>query len=101
MAETRSRRRRWPWIVAAAAVLVLVPVGILAVPILTHQNQGGSNQEEATEQWPLTATARGDDGRTRELMVVASEPGATVDTAALTVGERLVVSGTGYDGSRG
>lgn len=101
MAEIRSRRRRWPWIVAGAAVLVLVPVGILAVPILTHQNQGESHQEQATEQWPLTVTATGDDGRTRELMVVASEPGATVDTSALTVGERLVVSGTGYDGSRG
>ena len=83
------------------AVLVLVPVGILAVPILTHQNQGQSTQEDAGVQWPLSVTAVGDDGRTRELAVAASDPAVTVDTSALTVGEKLVVSGTGYDGSRG
>ncbi len=101
MPETRSRRRRWPWIVAGAVVLLLVPVAIIAVPILTHQSQGESNQGETAEQWPLRVTAEGDDGRARELMVVSPEPGQDIDTSKLTVGERLVVSGTGYDGSRG
>lgn len=100
MPETR-RRRRWPWIVAAAVVVILVPVGIIAVPILTHQNQGLSNQDDAATDFPTTVTATGDDGRTRELTVISPEPGGAVDTSALTVGERLVVSGTGYDGSRG
>lgn len=100
MPETR-RRRRWPWILTAALVVVLVPVGIVAVPILTHQNQGLSNQGDTTTEFPTTVTATGDDGRTRELTVISPDPGGAVDTAALTVGERLVVSGTGYDGSRG
>ena len=76
-------------------------VAVVAVPILTHQNQGSSNQQAPVEQWPLEATATGDDGRTREIMILPAEPGGVVDTSALEVGERLVVSGTGYDGSRG
>jgi len=100
MPETR-RRRRWPWIVAAIIVVLLIPVGIIAVPILTHQSQGLSNQGEPTIPFPTTVSAKGDDGRTRELMVVAPEAGTEVDTSALAPGERLVVSGSGYDGSRG
>lgn len=85
----------------AALVVVLVPVAILVVPILTHQNQGSANQERPVGEFPLEVSATGDDGRTRELMVLPSEPGGTVDTSALVVGERLIVSGTGYDSSRG
>lgn len=97
----RTHRRRWPWIVGAAVLAVLVLVAIVVVPILTHQNQGSSNQQTPVEEWPLEATATGDDGRTREIMILPAEPGGTVDTSALEVGQRLVVSGTGYDGSRG
>lgn len=97
----RTHRRRWPWIVGAAVLAVLVLVAIVVVPILTHQNQGSSNQQTPVEEWPLEATATGDDGRTREIMILPAEPGGSVDTSALEVGQRLVVSGTGYDGSRG
>jgi len=71
------------------------------VPIITHQNQGVANQDAAVAEWPLEATATGDDGRTRELMIQPAEPGGSVDTSALRVGERLIVSGTGYDATRG
>lgn len=102
MPETsRKRRIRWWWIVLAVAVVILVPVAIIVVPILTHQNQGLSVQEQSGVEWPLEATAKGDDGRTRGIMVVSSTPGGEVDTAALAAGDRLIVSGTGYDGSRG
>ena len=97
----KPRRVRWWWIVLAALVVVLVPVAIIAVPILTHQNQGLSGQEEAVETWPLTVTAEGDDGRERSFTVMSPEPGGSVDTSALEVGQKLVVSGTGYDPSRG
>ena len=100
MSETR-RRRRWPWIVGAILAVILVPVAILVVPILAHQNQGVSHQNFAEGQWPTSVTAIGDDGRTRELTVASAEPGVTVDTSALATGDRLVVTGTGYDGSQG
>lgn len=101
MSSPRTRRRRWPWIVLAVVVVLLVPVAILAVPILTHQNQGSANQETPVEEFPLEVSATGDDGRTRDLMVLSPDAGGEVDTSALEVGERLVVSGSGYDSSRG
>ena len=100
MSSTGSRRRRWPWIVAAALVVVLVLLAIIGLPILVHQNQGAANQEKPTVQWPVEAQASGDDGRDRSF-VVSGEDGATLDTSSLTVGERLVVTGAGYDGTRG
>lgn len=83
------------------AVLLLVPVAFLGLPILLHQDGGLSHQEQPVEQWPTHVTAHGDDGRDRELSVISPEPGGTVDTSALEVGDRIVVSGTGYDASRG
>ncbi|MDO7882977.1 hypothetical protein [Antiquaquibacter soli] len=101
MSSPRVRRRRWPWIVLAAVVVLLVPVAILAVPILTHQNQGSANQEAPVDEFPLEVSATGDDGRTRDMMVLSPEAGGTIDTSALEVGQRLIVSGSGYDSSRG
>ena len=97
----KSRRVRWWWIAIAALVVVLVPVALIVVPILTHQNQGLSGQQDAAETWPLTVTATGDDGRERSFTVMSPQPGGVVDTSSLTVGQKIVVSGTGYDGTRG
>lgn len=96
-----TRRRRWPWIVGALVLVLLIPVAIIVVPILTHQSQGLSHQDEARGEWPTTVTARGDDGRSREFTVVATDPSAQLDTSALTPGEKVIVNGTGFDGSRG
>lgn len=98
---TTGRRRRWPWVVAGAAVLALIPIGVLGVPILLHQDGGLSHQDEPTQDWPLSVTAVGDDGRTRELTVLSPEPGAELDTSALREGDRLVVSGSGFDATQG
>ncbi|EPR77419.1 hypothetical protein ADILRU_0118 [Leifsonia rubra CMS 76R] len=100
MSRPPSRRRVWPWIVAATLALLLVPIAVISVPILTHESAGQSNQQQSDEQWPLSATAVGDDGRTRTLSV-ADENGEPIKTEALVRGERVVVSGTGYDGSQG
>ena len=85
----------------ATLVVLAVPVAIIVVPIVTHDDQGRSGQGDFAEEWPTSVSATGDDGRTRSFDVLSPEPGASVDTSALTVGQRLVVSGTGYDGSRG
>lgn len=98
--SSERKRRRWPWILGAVIVVLFVPVAILVIPILAHQNAGISNQQQSTQDWPVEVTAEGDDGRTRVLSVLA-EDGSVVDTSALEVGQRLVVSGTGYDAARG
>ena len=95
------RRRRWPWIVGALLIVVLGVVAAVVVPIVTHRDQGLSNQDELGEEWPLEVTASGDDGRRRHLAVISPEPGGIVDTSALRPGDRVVVSGTGYDPARG
>ncbi len=100
-ADVPRRRRRWPWVVTGVLVLLLVPIAVVVVPILTYQGQGDANQDAATEAWPLVATATGDDGRDRSISVEPAEDGATIDTSALTVGERFIVRGDGFDGSRG
>lgn len=87
--------------VGGIAAILAILVAIIAVPILTHVNQGAANQEDAQDPWPLQATATGDDGRVRTLRLLPAEPGATLDTAALMPGDRFVVSGTGYDPARG
>jgi len=97
----RTAKFRWWWIALAATVLVLVPVAVVGLPILLHSDQGLSGQGDFAERWPTSVTATGDDGRTRSFDVLAPEPGASVDTSALSPGDRLVVSGTGYDGTRG
>lgn len=104
MSEARAstRRRRWPlFVLAGFLVLVIAIVAIYVLPILLHRDQGLSGQEAPTAEWPTQVTATGDDGLTRELLVVSADPGATVDTSALAHGDRIVVSGTGYDASRG
>ncbi len=101
MRVTTVRRRWWPWAVAILLALVFTGVGFVIVPILTHVPQGDANQQTPDEEWPLEATATGDDGRERRIEIVAVEPGVTVDTSALMPGYRFVVSGTGYDPARG
>src|SRR5665647_39581 len=98
MVETRSRRR-WPWIVAGVAVVIAVPTAVLGIPILLHQNAGQAHQDPFTVAWPVEATASGDDGRNRVMTVTGD--GAAIDTSKLVAGQHLVVTGSGYDGSRG
>jgi len=96
-----GRRPRWRWIVLGALAVILVLVAIVVVPILTHENQGVSVQDEPEQVWPLEVSAEGDDGRSRSFVVLPAEPGGAVDTSALEPGQQLVVSGTGYDAARG
>jgi hypothetical protein len=91
---------RWRWIILAALVVVLVPIAIVVVPILTHGNQGTAGQVPATEEWPLSVTAHGADGRDRSFSVESGDEGVALDTSALVPGQQLIVRGEGFDGSR-
>lgn len=97
--EGKRRRWRWWWTALIVVAVLLVPVGIVVVPILAHAPQGSSGQQAEADAWPSSVTAKGDDGRTRTLSL-AGDSGA-IDTRALVAGEHLVVTGAGYDPSRG
>ena len=96
----RTRRRWWLWGIGALVVAVLVVAAVVAIPILTHRDQGLSNQVPTADEWPLTASATGDDGRDRSIRVTDAD-GADPDTSALAAGDRLIVTGSGYDPDRG
>lgn len=95
------RRRLWPWIIGGLLVVLLVAIAFVAVPIFTHQPQGLSGQARVAEgEYPTSVTATGDDERTRTL-TVALESGGAPDLSAVSAGDRLVVSGEGFDPDRG
>ena len=97
----RRRRRWWLWgAIALLVVIVLVVIGVIALPILTHRDGGLSHQQLEGEAWAVSATAQGDDGRTRTI-TLRGESGAEVDPASLAVGDRVVVEGTGFDAGQG
>ncbi len=95
--EAPRRRRRWPWIVSGIVVLLLVLIAVVVVPIVNHQAQGSSGQGRvAAGEFPTSVTATGDDDRTRTISVV-TEDGAVPDLSAVSAGDRLVVTGEGFD----
>lgn len=97
----KSKRKVWPWVAGAVVAVLLAVAAVFVVPILLHQDGGQSTVVDSDDEWPLTATAVGDDGRTRTIDVHAVEPGGAVDTSELEAGQRVVVSGTGFDTGQG
>ena len=75
-------------------------VAWLVTPIMTANPQGLSGQELVVEGYPSSVEATGDDGRTRVLS-------ATLENAAdrgldrLIAGDRIVVTGAGYNPDSG
>jgi len=98
-AERQRRRRLWPWIVGGILAVVLALVAIVVVPILLATPQGSSGQARV-DGYPTSVTATGDDERTRTL-TVATPDGDAPELDSVSAGDRLVVTGDGYDGSRG
>lgn len=98
--DTR-RRRRWPWVIGVIVALLLAVVAAIALPILLHNPQGSSGQARVPAgEYPTEVSATGDDDRERTLSV-ATENGNAPDLSSVQVGDRLVVTGAGYDGDRG
>lgn len=85
--------------VLAVSVLVLAIVVAVLVPILTHENSGGSGQAVPTD-YVTESSATGADGRTREIS--ASLPGGgDLNIGELHPGDVLTIRGTGFDSSIG
>lgn len=85
--------------VLAIAVLVLGAAIAVLLPMLTHQSAGGSGQK-VPERFVAETSARGDDGRTRELAVETAD-GAPADLGAIAPGDRITVRGSGFDAGIG
>ena len=101
MAGGEKKRHRGLWIALAVVVVLLIPVAVIAIPILAHQNSGESGQIEAESAWPTEVMATGADGRERLFTVSSPDSAVPLDTSALTPGDRIVVTGAGYDASQG
>jgi hypothetical protein len=83
--------------VGGVVVALLVIIAIIVVPIVTHQPQGSSGQARVPDgEFPTSVTATGDDDRTRTISV-ATDAGGEPDLSAVSGGDRLVVSGEGFD----
>ncbi|HWL03017.1 MAG TPA: hypothetical protein VNQ52_11665 [Microbacteriaceae bacterium] len=98
MGVSKARRLWWLWLLLGVIAVAVVLALVVAIPILAHRDQGLAEQLPSGDA--TTATAVGDDGRTRTISVAGAE-GAPIDPSALAVGERLVVTGSGFDASRG
>ena len=87
-------------------MVLLAIIAAVALPIVLHQPQGSSGQGRVpVGEFPTAVTATGDDDRIRTLSVegapVGSGSGDTLDLGAVAAGDRLIVTGAGYDGERG
>jgi hypothetical protein len=95
-----SGRKSITRVVLLGALGVVVVVGVFAawliVPIVTSSPQGASGQELRVEGFPSSVSATGEDGRTRVLSArLESESDRALDQ--LVPGDRVVVSGSGYN----
>jgi hypothetical protein len=81
-------------------LLALGFVAYLVAPFVLPGQTGSSGQGELTDDFPTSVSAVGDDERTRTLQV-AGEAGTEVSLDGITPGQRLVVTGSGFDASLG
>ncbi|MGV8970361.1 MAG: hypothetical protein ACOH1J_07925 [Microbacteriaceae bacterium] len=97
----KRTRALWLWISLVVVLVVLVPATVFILPVLNQQNQGTSGQEISGDQWPTMVTAQGADGRDRVLSVAAAENSVALDTSQVAEGDRVIVTGTGFDAGQG
>jgi hypothetical protein len=88
------------WAVGIIVVVSALIAAWIVVPIVTSSPAGSSGQQLEVEGYPASVSATGDDGRTRTLEA-AFESGEERDFSALVAGDRLIVSGSGFDPSKG
>ncbi|MSZ08961.1 MAG: hypothetical protein F2621_06065 [Actinobacteria bacterium] len=98
--QKRPVVRRVLWVLAG---IVLVTGGFaawLVAPIVMASPQGFSGQELGVQGYPTSVEATGDDGRTRVLSATL-ENSDDRELDRLIAGDRIVVTGTGYNANFG
>lgn len=101
MAENkRPILRRVLWSLAGVLLVTGGFVAWLVAPIVMAEPQGLSGQELVVEGYPSSVEATGDDGRTR-VLGAKLETGDDRGLDRLIAGDRIVVSGSGYNPASG
>lgn len=99
-----SRKRRIlllaGWVAGITITVAAIVTAWIVVPIVTSSPSGSSGQSLDVEGYPSTVSATGDDGRVRTLEAVFAN-GDDRDLSALVPGDRIIVSGSGYDPGTG
>lgn len=95
----KKNKRILMWTILAILAILLVLVALIALPMLTHKNVGSSGQE-SPQGFENPVTATGADGRTRTLIAL-DENGQAADLSSVRPGDRLTITGTGYDSDIG
>lgn len=96
----RPWRRVMVWTAASILAVVCAVAWVVISPFILPGDTGSSGQPLKVEGYPTTMTATGDDGRERTISV-SGEDGSNVTLDGLREGERLVVTGSGFDSRRG
>jgi hypothetical protein len=96
----RPRRRVLGWAVTTVVAAAAVVAWVFVSPFILPGDTGSSGQPLVVEGYPATMTAIGDDGRERTI-TVTEEDGAEADLEGIQPGDRLVVTGSGFDSRRG
>lgn len=95
-----SRRQWWGWWGAGVAITILLVAWVFLSPFILPGDTGSSGQPLTVDGYPTSVSATGDDGRTRTLSITL-EDGQEPDLDNIRPGDRLVVTGSGFDSSRG
>jgi hypothetical protein len=96
----RPWRRVLVWSAVSVAGVVAVVAWVFLSPFILPSDTGSSGQSLEVEGYPTSMTATGDDGRERTI-TVSREDGSDVRLDDTRVGDRLVVTGSGFDAKRG
>ena len=96
----RRLRRIVLWSLGGVVVVALALAAFFIAPFILPGQTGSSGQEAIGDDYPTTVSALGDDGRTRTV-TVTDEQGNDPELEAVVPGDRLIVSGTGFDSKRG
>ncbi len=96
----RPFMRVFAWVGGIGLTVAALITAWIVVPIVTSSPAGSSGAQLDVAGYPFSVSATGDDGRTRTLEAVFAS-GDSRDFSALVPGDRLIVSGSGFDPAKG
>ena len=96
----RPLRRTLAWIAGSILAVAVAAAWIFVSPFILPSETGSSGQALEVEGYPTTMVATGDDGRERTITVTKAD-GSEANLEGIREGDRLVVTGSGFDSTRG